>query len=215
MLTRKLFAAALLLGAVFAGGANAAIIYNNGGPNQVNGNEATEWVQTENFSVPQNAQLTDAHFWSVENGAWDGTLDWYVFADVGGQPGAAPLASGSGTNVVKTATGNVLFFGSEFEYNFDLNSPVNLTGGTNYWFGIHLSANYDRDEIYWETTAPTAGNGTESMGGTFNNWFNNGQEHAFYLTGTAGAVPEPATMVLFGAGLAGLGAMRRRRKAKA
>ncbi len=31
--------------------AHAGIVYNNGGPNQQNGNEATQWVQTEEFTL--------------------------------------------------------------------------------------------------------------------------------------------------------------------
>jgi hypothetical protein len=85
--------------------------------------------------------------------------------------------------------------------------------GTTYWLGIHAAADFDsRDDIYWITTDPTVGNGMESLGGTMDNWFLNGQEHAFYLIGNAGAVPEPATWAMMLVGFGGIGwSMRRRR----
>ena len=72
-----------------------------------------------------------------------------------------------------------------------------------------------RDEIYWETTDVGLGafgsTGIESNGGTFNNWFDNAQHHAFYLTG----VPEPSSVVLAGLGLAALAGCVWRRRATA
>ena len=65
-----------------------------------------------------------------------------------------------------------------------------------------MGSNFDRDEIYWSTTTPGVGStGQESSSGTFNNWSNNGQHHAFYLTGQK--VPEPASVL----GLLAIGAL--------
>ena len=47
--------AVLLLCSAFA---QASTIYNNGGPNQQNGNEATQWIQTEDFMLASNQTVT-------------------------------------------------------------------------------------------------------------------------------------------------------------
>jgi hypothetical protein len=107
------------------------------------------------------------------------------------------------------ATGNVLFFGMEYVYDFLLDTPVALSGGTTYWFGLHLASNFDRNEIYWETTSSGLGStGVESFEGTYDNWFNNLQHHAFYLTDDArvGAVPELSSLATWGLLLSAAGA---------
>jgi hypothetical protein len=101
-------------------------------------------------------------------------------------------------------------------YSFDLDTPVALVGGTDYWFALHLSSDFDSDGIFWETTSSGLGaNGAQSEGGTFVNWIGNGRQHAFNLTNETTAVPEPSTLVMLGAGLSSLAALGRRRKARA
>jgi hypothetical protein len=206
-------AAAIVAAFGTASPAAAAVIYDNGGPNRDTTDEMTEWVQAEDFSVASAKTLKGAHFWTVEYGAWDGALTWYIFANNGGLPGAA-LATGSGVNVTKTATGNFLYDGPQYEYAFDFDNPVALTGGTTYWFGLHLSADFDLDRIGWQLTLPGLGAyGAHSHYGTFNDWIGGGGQHAFYLTDTStAAVPEPSTFVMLGAALLGLGAVRLRRR---
>jgi hypothetical protein len=64
--------------------------------------------------------------------------------------------------------------------------------------------------MYWDTKAA---NGTPAgieseLGGS--GWTSNSQEHAFNLTNDEASVPEPASMLLLGAGLLGLAWFRRR-----
>lgn len=216
-LDQELPRAMLLLGALLlAGESRAAVIFDNGTPNQAGGNEMSGWVQAEDFSLAETRLLTDVHFWTVDVGTWDGQLGYYFFADNAGSPGAV-LDSGSATNLVRTATGNQVTIAGfnpspEYEWSFDLASPFLAAGGTTYWLGLHASANFNRDEIFWEWTGTGFGStGYESGGGTFNNWNNNFRNFAFNLTGSPVSVPEPATLSLFGVGVAGF--LARRRKA--
>ena len=212
------FALAALL--VTATPLSAAVVYDNGGPNSVSGNETVAWVQAEDFSFAAATTITGAGVYLAGFdgiGAWDGGFQYYLFGDAGGTPGGViqtgPVAPAvSDTGIAWCCGGNAFLF------TFDFAAPVNLAAGVTYWLGIHAGApgNFNRDNIYWVTTAINATlTGRESFGGTFDNWFDTDREHAFYLVGEGGAViPEPATwaMLIAGFGLVG-GAARRRRPA--
>lgn len=197
--------------------ASAATIYDNGGPLVGSGgNDATQWVQAEDFSLAGGGSIGGAGVAIAGLGGlgnWDGTLKYFFFADAGGTPGAL-LTSGNGQSLITTDLGITWCCGgNSFLVEFTLESVFDALAGVDYWFGIHLSTDFDRDDIYWvETSANGTLTGQESDGGTFDNWSGNLQEHAFFLTGAQDpvAVPEPGAIVLIAFGLLGVALMRRR-----
>lgn len=162
------------------------VVFDNGGvPNDVSGNEMTYWLQTEDFVLGEDVLLSDVHFYlfAFQVDAWDGSLEYFIFADNGGEPGAL-ITSGQAANMDAQDLGNGTY-GPRFAVSFDLDNPVPLMGGETYWLGLHANGDYDtRDDVYWESGSEGFGStGVESMGGTQDNWVNNGQHHWFLLTG--------------------------------
>jgi len=203
------------------------IVYNNGGPNQQGGNEMTEWIQSEDFTLTQTVRVTDVHFWDLElpNSGYQGLISWWITPDLNGFPniGASlTLGQNFGASVTRTQIQCGIFgLYCEFSDDFTFAGSGIVLGPGTYHLALHngdTSFN-TRSEFYWETTNP---NGTQTglecdltvisdcTTGNGSDYFNNGAEHAFYLTGTTG-VPEPSTFVMLGTGILGLaGALLRK-----
>jgi hypothetical protein len=185
--------------------AHGQIIYDNGPPNQQNGNEMTQWIQAEDFMLTSPANLTSVHFWDIEDpagGIYQGEINWGLYTDAGGSPGTL-FASGDATAVTRIfIQHNVLGFYDEYSDDFNI-APVALAAGTRYWLALHngpLTTQF-RANFYWETTNSNGTPTGHELIAPFNGgWSDNGQEHAFYLD----TVPEPSTCILLGLGACAL-----------
>ncbi|UCD76699.1 MAG: hypothetical protein JSV91_07185 [Phycisphaerales bacterium] len=188
--------------------ANAGLVYNNGGPDYLNGNEMTMWTQAEDFMLGSATTLTSVDFSMLDTvgglATWDGSLHWWVYQDAGGLPGAL-YANGSAQNVNAVFDQNVA--GWDF-YNFSFDfggGGVAVAANTTYWLALHAASDWqNRDDLYW---ASTAANNTFFGAEDFQNggvWSSNGVEHSFALYD----IPAPGAFALLG--LAGLVSRRRR-----
>ena len=193
--------------------AQAQLIYDNGAPDWLDGNEMTQWIQAEDFTLTGAATVVGVRFWAISNvgDAWAGSAWYQFYSNSGGVPGAL-LASGS---FVPTFASITCGFSGCFQLDFDLGAGLPLGPGT-YFLGLHNGdlSETGRREFYWATTGPNAsgtGQEDEAPFGT-GGWFDNGQQHAFQLYGGESTVPEPATMLLLATGLVGLGAARMLRR---
>lgn len=200
-----------LVGLLAAARADAVLLFD-GGEADGQGVEVTIRVLANDFELAEAATVTSVEVWALTDASWDGTLGYYFFEPAGNVPAAAPIASGTGTNVVATPTGVVSGGHTEYVYRFDLQSPLALAAGQTYWFGLHMKQSFadDGNYAFWSTTSFDFGETSRSAeAGDFGAWGIPPDDEAFRLYGE---VPEPARMLQGLAGSLVLVAARRARR---
>jgi hypothetical protein len=186
------------------------VVYDNGttDPNVDSGNEMSEWVQADDFELTGATSIGGAEvdWFDINTGnQWDGGIEWFLFTDAGGSPGAlVDTGTGSVTNSSLISNANGWDW---FTTSFAFDHSVPLAANTRYWFGLHWAGDHDftRDDVYFAYSQETHFNTSqESDLGTFDNWVDvTARDRGFRLLTVPVGVPAMSKSGLFvlGAGL--------------
>jgi len=215
---------ALVFGAAsLAMPADASIIYDNGGPLI----SPTYVGVLSDFDTDRQRQraddfqlfsygntITEIQWWGVYGDGPVPAADNFtirIFADNGGLPESDPIIELAAGDVGRTDSG----LDQDFQGGLDVYaysyavSPITLDANTTYWLSIVNDTSGEAVNWFWENSSGSGNTATRASddGG----WWTVSREMAFSLSNDSVA-PEPASMLLMGIGLAGLGVSRFRRK---
>ncbi len=205
---RTVLSCAAALSMVAAASAQAALFeqlpnYANAYFSDSTGPFATQRI-ADNFVLGSSATIGSVDYWGVyfPNNIQSDSFQIDIYADAFGQPGTL-LYSGAPSALVAVDSGVDAFGVDVYEYTATLATPFAAGAGIQYWIGITNATNLG-SSWGWVTANGVDSNGSYSLdaGGTWNQL---GSSSAFRLN----EVPAPASFGLVG--LAGLGALRRRR----
>ncbi len=209
-MNKRMRAWTVLLSTICAMAAQADVIFDNGGTLLLGGLVSTvdtHFIVADNFVLGEGSDiLSDIHWFGYYAEGTVPTTDSfsvYIYSDAGGAPGTALFTY---TNpVLRTDTGDLTFGAyNEFEYQMDID-PLGLTAGTTYWLGIQSNVDSNDSNWFWSIANFSGGDAHQKL----QNWTNYEVEEAFYLTGPNAVVPEPASILLMGAGLTAMGIRRK------
>ncbi len=198
------------------------VVYNNGGPNQLDGRNLSDRILAEDFTLTKDTKITDIHFWDLElRGGYSGAISWWITGDTNGFPDPTNILASGVVDPTRTLTGfGCADYGDGYIYCEYENSwyidALNLAPGTYHLALYNGNTNDDPwdGDFEWETTDA---NGTPTATRCWinldcrdvNNWQHIPKEFAYNLTGNP--VPEPSSLLMLGTGALGVfGSLRKR-----
>jgi hypothetical protein len=186
---------------------SAAVIYDGGAPDGVNGANLSARVSAQSFTLASAAALQGLIFLGSADvddvpSRFSGTIGFRFLSNNAGAPGTSlALGSDSSVQLVDNRTKNL---GTD-EYRFLVNlGSIPLAAGT-YWLALHegtMGTAFDATTIYWDTTSSAPAGAatwqtTTDLGG-LSGYSSEAFKLSFQLLDAPAynAVPEPSTWVL-------------------
>lgn len=212
------FSFSALIGAAlvaFSLSSHATIIHDNGASDPTNRgaffSRGSQFL-ADDFSTGAATTIRSAQFWG---GYWSSgavpaaeSFTVRVYGDNGGLPNGGNLIGTSGVNIFsRIDTGfnhNSPSSADIWEWTVDLLSPISIAGPGNYWFSV-VSATHPGVNFFWQESGVDGAGSNALSQNSGTTWSAQRTELAWNISDSIVGVPAPATLALFGLGLAALG----------